>query len=83
MQNCPGTISVLVVVDDLTGAQTPNYFPCTDCGGTYRRNVMPEMRTNVPCPKPGCNGSRCDITVTDDNGNYVTTRSEACNVCHQ
>lgn len=42
---------------------------------------MPEMRNNISCPKPGCTGSRCDITVTDDDGNYVTTRSEPCNVC--
>jgi hypothetical protein len=44
---------------------------------------MPEQRTNISCPRPGCDGSRADIVVTDENGNYVTTRSEACNKCYQ
>lgn len=42
---------------------------------------MPEMRNNVPCPKPGCPGSRCDIVITDDNGQWIGQRSEPCNTC--
>jgi hypothetical protein len=78
---CSGTIAILLTYDDILGTEKPHYFPCTECRGTYRRNIMPEMRNNISCPKPGCPGSRCDITITDENGNYVGTRSEPCNVC--
>lgn len=43
---------------------------------------MPEVRENISCPTPGCDGSRADVWTTDENGDrqYVA-RSEPCGSC--
>lgn len=43
---------------------------------------MPEVRQNVPCPTPGCSGSRADVYLTDDDGRIIArTGSEPCGTC--
>lgn len=43
---------------------------------------MPEIVQNVPCPTPGCNGSRADVYITDDQGNIIgRSGSYPCGSC--
>ena len=43
---------------------------------------MPEVRSNVPCPTPGCTGSRADVYLTDDEGRILgRIASYPCDKC--
>jgi len=40
------------------------------------------MTQNVPCPTPGCNGSRADVYEVDENGQIIgRVASYPCGQC--
>lgn len=43
---------------------------------------MGQVSENMPCPTPGCDGSRADIWETDEKGNKIARiDSQPCGSC--
>lgn len=43
---------------------------------------MAQVVHKVPCPTPGCGGSRADVYEVDENGNIIARiSSSGCQAC--